>query len=423
MGVEDLAARVLVLCCALNLNGLFSMIWDVEQAISVVVLAAAVLLVIQRGRTTYSAPFALVVAGIASYLIFAGVVTSPEYTDAASNRYYFSYLASILIIWAAASYICSIQNEHELLRFIAFARNAFVVAAASVWFSPLLYQIYVNLPPSADSRSGGFFGNPNEAATAAILALLLTINVPFARRTLQFAVLAVCCVAVFMTFSKTGMVVAIAVIAMTFIKYAKHNWYFLVISAAALILLVLQDIGWIVQALADQTLLELDDSQRRRLQAVVETLSGRIDAETSTGRTVIWSLVGERIWQAFPFGTGLGSGHEVVGGVMQYGKWQGAHNTFLMMLAEAGIIPPLLLALGIGTAFLRGARRGVGSLEFLMILVLLVDMMVTHGALATRYHNLALAMAMGLLSRPVLSRREPDTSWSPAGRKHAMAAR
>lgn len=132
--------------------------------------------------------------------------------------------------------------------------------------------------------------------------------------------------------------------------------------------------------------------------AVADILSGRIDNETSTGRTYLWGLVLERAWDHFPHGSGLGSAHNIIGGVMGYSDWLGVHNTLLMFLGEGGALPAAFLlgsVIALTTPILLTSRP---RLLAQVLLLLLVDMMATHTALATRYHNMMLAFLCGMLA-------------------------
>ena len=75
------------------------------------------------------------------------------------------------------------------------------------------------------------------------------------------------------------------------------------------------------------------------------------------------------------------------------------HNAFLMVLGESGLIP-LLALLGFLAALLRSVLASPRWLMGLGLLVVLVgDMLVTHGVLAIRVHDLMLAIIMAIAFR------------------------
>lgn len=121
------------------------------------------------------------------------------------EKYILTYGGSILIIWGLGGYVAKIVARGSAADYMCFLRNIFLLSAASVPASQVLYAYYVNLPPSAAYRLGGFLGNPNEAAMAAAVALALTLAVPFRRFASQVAAAALATAAVILTFSKTNL--------------------------------------------------------------------------------------------------------------------------------------------------------------------------------------------------------------------------
>lgn len=394
----DWPAKVLTAACVLNLNGVFSMMFDVGQAISLVMLGTSVILIAGTGRHAWSLPFALLVAAIVSYLILGALFYDPAMSVEPASKYLQSYFNSVLIIWALAGYVASLKVGPRLISFLRFLRNVFLISAASVWASPILYGYYVNLPFSFEQRMGGFFGNPNEAAMASVLAVALTLGLPFRSRVLQLSALAMAGAAVFMTFSKTGMSCMVVVLAWHLVRGAKGIRLVMLPFGALIAILFIQDPDSILRPIADSPLLELDEDQKGRILAVGEILGGQIDERTSTGRTYLWELLIERVWENFPFGTGLGSAHHIIGGLLELDVWQGAHNTFLMVWGESGALPLLLLVAAMAAAVLGSVRYARGSIELICLFVLLMNMMAGHTALATRYHNAMLAVVLGLLT-------------------------
>lgn len=393
---EDVAARALAAACALNLNGLVGMLFDVGQAVSLLILAGSVYLVLSCGRAAFSAHFVLLVLAIATYLILASVYFDPYATLHEPTKFYLAYAGSILIIWAIAGYVAKVAAAGRERSFLAFLRNVLLVSAASVPASPLLYQVYVNVPPSAVNRLSGFFGNPNEAAIASLFGLVLALAVPLRSWVLHTAALALTSAAVILTLSKTGMSCLVVIWSWYLVRRLKGALVFIAPILGALLIWVIQDFDGLLLALVNDPTLNLDASQRGRILAVADILSGRIDNETSTGRTYLWGLVLERAWDHFPHGSGLGSAHNIIGGVMGYADWLGVHNAFLMFLGEAGPMPLVLLVaslIALARPILVSSRVTFAAQVFF---VLLVDMMATHGALATRYHNVMLALLFGL---------------------------
>ena len=81
------------------------------------------------------------------------------------------------------------------------------------------------------------------------------------------------------------------------------------------------------------------------------------------------------------------------------GEWLGVHNAFLMVLGESGLIP-LLALFAFLAALLRSVLASPRRLMGLGLMTVLVgDMLVTHGVLAIRVHDLMLAIIMAIAFR------------------------
>lgn len=414
----DWAAKALVIACVLNLNGVGVMMFGAGQTVSVLMLITASILVLSVGRFAWFAPFTLLVFTIVSYLILGTVFHDPSLTLESPSLYYRPYIGSILIIWGLAGYVASLPPGPRLIGFLQFIRNVLLVAAASVWASPILYQFYINLPFSSLQRMGGFFGNPNEAAFVSCLAVAVTLALPFQNRTVQIALLFMASAAVFLTFSKTGMTAVVVILTWHFLRAAKGLGIFLVLLGSITAIIIIQDFRSLLLYATEIPALDLDLHQKSRVMAVADILSGQIDEKSSTGRTYLWEIAALRGWQTFPVGSGLGSGHFIIGGILEHDVWQGTHNTPLMLWSEAGALPLVFLVLAFLIAIYYALCRAYGSIELSCLLILILNMSTTHSALAARYHNVMLAIVFGLLAgainyKNVVPRRALSRSSTP----------
>jgi O-antigen ligase len=199
---------------------------------------------------------------------------------------------------------------------------------------------------------------------------------------------------------------------------------FILPVVAVLAIAAIQDADDVLAVIVENPLVELDQSQKDRILAVGKILLGEIDRDTSTGRTYLWGLVIEKAWDRFPLGGGIGSAHNVVGGIVENDTWQGAHNSFIMMLGESGPLPAALLVASVITLFLAVMRNPIGPFALPCLFALVIDMMATHGALGTRYHNLMLAIVLGLVanhSLAMLKRARPASALNMAQAVHARS--
>ena len=409
LGLLDWVARALVAACVLNLNGVGSMMFNQGGLVSLLMLVAAAVLVIATGRYAWSLPFAALMIAVASYLLLSSIFYDPSLSIEEPAKYYRAYGGALLILWGVVGYVASLRAGANLEEFLRYLRNILLLSAASVWASPILYEYYVNLPFSHQSRMGGFFGNPNEAAMVSTLAVALSLAVPYRRKSVQLVALLVASAAVFMTFSKTGMSCLIIILAWYLLRNAKGiGLVFIPLVALASVMFV-QAPEDVLLAVAEHPFLNLDNTQQRRILALGEIFSGQINEDTSTGRTYLWLVAVDMAWQHFPFGSGLGSAHHIIGGTYELDTWQGAHNTFLMVWAEGGILPAMLLVAAIAVTATRSVRHPLSAILLPCLFVLLAQMVAGHTSLGLRYHNVMLAVIIGFL-----------TSWSSRREKWTL---
>lgn len=399
MGHVDTAARLLVFLIGLNVNGVLNLWLGLGQPVSFLIFASAIYLAlsINPEKALKSLAFKAFFVSIISYLLLGSVFYSNFDSVSEPARYWRAYGSTLLIVYALSAYIARLPTIQDYENIIAFTRNIFFIAGASVWLSPWLYTLYVNLPPSAEQRMGGFFGNPNEAAMVSLLGIALVILQPYKRSVINFLVVAVLIVSVLLTFSKTGMLLLLVIAFVWGVSALKGFRLVMALAVLPLGILALNDLPNTLSLLVDSPMLDLDPSQKRRIMVLPTVLAGEINQETTTGRTFLWGLALKSVIETFPLGLGLGSMHHIIGGLEEFGVWQGAHNTFLMVAGESGVLPLLLIIFSFGSLFLgilavNAVRLGL----FFAFLILLVDMFVTHGAMATRYHNLGVALLFGI---------------------------
>lgn len=396
--IEDLAAKALVLACVLNLNGVAHMMFDVGQAVSLVMLSASLILVTRCGSLASSMPFQLLILALLTYLLFGAFHHDAIRNSNPLSKYIQTYGSTILMMTGMTGYTVSIARKGLLPRFLRFTRNALVISALAVWISPLLYQFYANVPASFQSRMGGFFGNPNEAGYVALLALGFVAGIQYRHFFIQIFAIALCAGAVVLTFSKTCIALLVAFAGWHLMFRTRGVLRVMTAFLVAIVVLIIWDINSAARLISDQQLIELNNEQKRRIQAVETILSGQIDAEVTTGRTDLWLLGIDRALDRLPFGQGLGSYHFLVGGIYEDDVWQGVHNTFLMFWGEAGVVPALLLLLAVVAMFAYIGRYALGSIEVWCAIVLLVNMMAGHTSMSLRYHNIVLAIILGIVA-------------------------
>ena len=419
--VADLAARGITLVAAINLNGLLDMTLGVSQipilgqGASIVLFFGSVFLVWKHGfLAIWFLPFTLLMGAIVTYLALGTLISEPMFSADADSVYYRAYGGAMLFVWAIAAYTINLGEGPRLLSYLVFVRNCFVIAAGSVLASPILYDyIYTRLPPSHYERMGGFFENPNEAGFASCLALVLVLAVPFRRRWVQWSAILAVLVAIVLPLSKAAMTAALLVLTYNMLRKAGLQLAGVFLAGLLVVSPFLNDAGEQIEALADR--LELNAAQRERIVSVGQIMRGKLDSDVSTGRTEIWEIGVERAWERLPFGSGLGSFHHMRGGIAEGEVWMGAHNSFLMFWGEGGLPAVVLLMAGVLAAIGYALVFSRGAIEVPTLIVLIADMMGTHGSLGLRYHNLALGLVLGLLAYAAVA-------WRTAGHAAAVPA-
>jgi O-antigen ligase len=156
---------------------------------------------------------------------------------------------------------------------------------------------------------------------------------------------------------------------------------------------------WGVWLVFEQDLLSLSWEQRERLADVLNLIGGDFNTRSTTGRDILFGYGLEKIGQALPWGAGLGRFHAMEGGLRnELNEWLGIHNTFLMVLGEAGIIPFGLFLSLVAFLLLRGRSVRHPTILYGFTIILTGDMMTSHNVLVLRIPDLALAVAMTLVA-------------------------
>jgi hypothetical protein len=406
--LDDLSARALVVLAALNVNGVVFMAFGIGQAISMVMLAFCAALIGRHGSLGVSTPMKLLCAAIIAYLVLGSAFLNPLEGGELEGNIWLSNIGTIMLVWSIASYTSLLGDGPKLLSLLRFVRTTFVFSAASVLASPVLYQYFVNLPPSSAQRMGGFFGNPNEAGMASACALALVLSRPYRNNLMHAAALGITTLAIIATFSKAAMTAAVLIALVHVLRRINGVMRLLVPLLALASLVVMYDAKRIVDEIVNADVLSLDEHQKNRLLAVGKILAGELNEDTTTGRSELWGITIERAIDIFPSGSGIGSRHFIIGGVLEGDVWQGVHNTFLLFLGEAGPLPAVLLLFGIGSIFYAAAKAQRGDLEFAFLFLLFFDMMSTHTALVTRFENLTLGLTLGLVSFAARANGQPQ---------------
>lgn len=397
----DSSFFILASISILNVNGAVLMAVGIPQAGSPLLLVACLVLVWKLGGTPLPLPGVLLIATLVTYLLFAMTIGVLFDGGTGMTQDLIAYGLSILVLWAVMAYVTRAQRKARMNQVLRLVRNLSVLSAASVVASPFLYGIFQSVPLSAESRFGGFFGNPNEAGVIACAAVAMTLSEPFRSRRLQVTALVIGSIAAVLTFSKTAWLVLPTLLALHLMRRSRRNPFLLLAILAAIPLLFFFDIAVILTWFLNNPFFELNLAQTRRIEGLVLFLTATDETGSAlSSRDFLWQFGFEQIMQSPLLGSGLGSFHHMKGGLEENEVWQGVHNTYLMVWGEAGL---LAFALFVFTTFLVARDilfNAWHPASFQLGLIIFLNFQVNHNILTSRYFLVFLAVLVCLQTHP-----------------------
>lgn len=389
IGIADVAMWMMAAACILNLNGFVNMLTGRPQTFSLVILACALVLIamgwrfLVRDKTTiwYMSALLLYIIGAVMAAGFRGVFIDPDTVQ--------FYLVSVIVISGAFCYAASQNDLRNLELTYDIGKWLLLIASVATLFSGQLTKLYTIAVASADYRASGLYVNPNEAAIIAALGLAAWVCKPSRMIWLQLGAIAICTAACALTLSRTGIIAVFAVMAI-------YAWRRRSIGMGVAALM-----GVIAFPLIAGLALQLDAVQAnlavyRRLSEIAGFFSGQIDGNTTAGRTELWEAAIKSLPRVMPFGAGIGKYH-FMEDLMRSpeGVWQGAHNTFIMLLGESGMIPFAVFMFATWLLFQRANQFPGFAFALMFMAILHIDMMFSHNILTLRYHNFLMGFVLG----------------------------
>lgn len=389
----------LVLCAitVCNLNAVASKIYSLPQFLSPLILLSGLagLLAVPGPRfskisnVTKANLFLICIMIVVGWI---GLALEQKLTVIIKETY--AHAASLFVLGSSAIIIARVAEMYGLKKVLMVCFVIFGIATASVFIgvaSPSWNAAMSNA--ASGERASGFFGNPNEAGTAACLFVSIGFALSaLTRNTRWFIVaLAIAVPAVFFTFSR-GSLIALFMIStfLSFIVFPPKEVLrilFVVICVGIAVFVTKELLENRSESVARGSSLE------RRLSLLTDLLSGKIDDETTGGRTM---LIKEAVneWSKSPvYGLGLGGLTHMPESNL------GPHNLFLKMLGETGIIGIGCFLAGLFLIFQRGWLNRDRTTRVLMLGVFLSFMMeglTGHGGLIHRNFMFAIGLALGV---------------------------
>jgi O-antigen ligase len=408
----DPIALFLLVFSGLNINGAALTLFGAQALLSPLVLLFVVILCARYVRPSGITPvYLLFVAFVGSYLSLATLIALT--TSEVDWGQVSTYSATVLFVSALYFWLFSI-GDTRLVKALATFKNILLLSCLFVVLSDVMrpYQTFHTFTET--DRATGFFENPNEAAMAALYCCVLVAALPAKSSAMRVIQYTLPVVALLMTFSKTGLLILI-ILGVIYVVTRRS----LLLSASVAVAII--GSFWGVWWVFDQDLLSLSWEQRERLADVLNLIGGDFNTRSTTGRDILFDFGLEKIEEALPWGAGLGKFHAMEGSLRNaLNEWLGIHNTFLMVLGEAGIIPFALFLSLLAVLLLRGMSVRHPTILYGFTIVLIGDMMTSHNVLVLRIPNLALAVAMTLAaSSPVGAVRARHRSKEVVGRMAA----
>ncbi|WP_460451735.1 hypothetical protein [Alsobacter sp. SYSU BS001988] len=399
----------ILIFAGLNLNGMIYLLTGAKSVLSPAVLPVVLVLLYRSWRPAVVTDVLLMFCAFMGAYLVLGAFS--DIWAEALGRTLQTYTITLLLVIAVASWFAVLPDRGVSKGLRAFKWICFLASVVTA-VSPAIYDA-LGSAGSID-RYSGLFENPDEAAMIALYCLVLILIYPSRSRLINLVQLIVVAIALALTFSKNGVLIAIAVT--VFLSFRRGSAAF-----SACVFAIWCSIASFIWIVYDQDLFDLTREQRQRLGELFGVLGGQIDSQTTTGRTLLLDFGMQKLAKVFPGGAGLGEFHALEGGYRNpLGEWLGIHNTYLMVLGEAGLVPfLLLLALAFRLMYLGWFRSSYGAVVVGFGIVLFGDMIATHNALVLRFSDVVLGIMIALAARTLPPERSRDGA--PAFRRHPGA--
>jgi O-antigen ligase len=398
--VTSIAFYILTVITMLNLNGLSSMTLGIDRLFSPIILVTGIIILFINRRFIFSAlgelgfifiifVFAYLSIGTLSSLLYMSNLDTvlPVYISIINTSF-------IVIVGALIGYRVSLKNNMESLISILYLIS--FGAVLSIFYGAWNPAIYYSIEHVGfySSRYSGFFANPNVAGIAICLSTSIALSCINSGRLKIITLIGILLslIAVYLTFSRSSILIFVVLIAVQIFLVNKNKlfkWRFLIIIIGVMFVCYF--------LLINMTLfLELDTDQTKRIDSLISLLhTGKIESHLRSHRDEIFFLSLERIASSPIIGNGLGSFLKLSGSI-----W-GSHNTYLMILGEAGIVTILIFLFFIYRVFVKTRKCQsvmIKSFVINIFITLVIACVFSHNVLQHRNMNLLIGLCIGFLS-------------------------
>jgi len=383
--------------CILNLNYPLSVRFGISRPLSVMILGCAVVCVL---TTRYSIPRSLgrtgffFLAWIGLYIIAATLSAIVMGNYSGQTLFMVNiYTSSIIVILVSSVAGFSAAQEDRLQPFLRVLFYLCMTSTVLILFSDPIAQAF-QLDRHEVGRGAGFFRNPNEAGQMCCLTLLLAFTM---LRGARFPLIYLICIGVIymatlLTFSK-GAILTAGLLTIGQVVSLRGSWRFSIWWTLVAIAFVFA-FAWLLKV--DTRYLDVSASGKRRIQQIRSLVIEReLTEETTTNRLFLNRYGLDLFWESPLIGHGLGTFTKMEGIRL------GCHNTYLMIIGEAGAVLGILFLLLLWRvlgAIFRCRSPLVKQLGWGYMIVLGLAMIVSHNELYRRYHNIFLGLVLGMIA-------------------------
>jgi O-antigen ligase len=293
-------------------------------------------------------PWVFILLGLTYYFI-AGL----QYTGLSGKDYIILIVKYLIVIIGGAEVLrrTSLQELYIVLIF----------GGLSIVINTMFFPLYNAHFTPVYGRYSGFYLNPNHAGAICLIGLALNFGVK--SRKLKYLGFLVFTLAGFFTFSRYFLAMFLVI---NMIMVYNNKKYLIAPILGAIGLFVIFTFG---------SSLNLNTQRFNAFKSIFSNKE-KIDTETleEDSRTETWATYKDIVMDQPLFGHGYG---KLQGN--HFGHVEGVHNTYLMVIGEAGIIPFFIL-IGICFFFLRrGFSYFKTKPEFsILALVLVTALLVSH---------------------------------------------
>jgi O-antigen ligase len=270
-----------------------------------------------------------------SFIAFMGIylVAAISYSLANDTLTEFAMIVSAVyvfqMVFISSIYFWANQlNDDDLVSSLVLIKHFLLVSCLGVILSPF----FVNQIAAETGRMSGFFADQNLAASGALLCMVLIVAFPPLSRVTAIIQAAIALAALGLTFSRTGFLALVVLAVFYFVTSPYRKWPVYILSVVVMCSLL----GFALEL----GLFQLRPDQAQRVEDVFAILGGAMPQTRYEFRDILYDVGLERIRHHFPSGDGIGSFHSMEFGVRHRGSghWLGVHNTYIMLVGEAGLV-------------------------------------------------------------------------------------